>query len=402
MLAERAQQIMCLEEKFIQELLEFLCKNPRKSGSEWNEIVQKELISQFEKMGYNVHTEESDFIGWELLEEPSAEYIKPFKKKFIYKCLPVVWSGSTDGKITGTIKPESMTIKTFESYQWNLFHVVDEDGSLLACLISNEKVWPQPIDNNKDQIPYIMISTEDMRFIQKCIMNKDIVKVRLSIKTNYLYNQKFKNIIAKKSKKSSLIIGAHYDSFFNTVGAHDNASGTAAVLNIAHRLSLKTKSDVQFVLFDAEEWNKLGSYYYVENLENLNQIDNIKLMINIDSIGYGELIFLSVHSDIKNTIIRTLKTKPIYYQINPDVFILLHPDKNESENRLIVIQSNNYLSEFDTWPFIKKGIPVINITTSGKKSYPFFHHPDDNLSQISGKGYGIISDVVTLVESLLI
>ena len=35
------------------------------------------------------------------------------------------------------------------------------------------------------------------------------------------------------SNDHDLVIGAHYDSMFNTVGAHDNASGTAAFLSVA-------------------------------------------------------------------------------------------------------------------------------------------------------------------------
>jgi len=355
-------------------------------------------------MGYHVDTEDSVFTGWELLEEPWVEYIQPVKRPF-EKCLPVVWSGSTDGEVTGKVASKvsyiPKTIKTFEFYKWKVFPVLDGRGVLKACLLSNDIVWPQPIDKNKNHTPYIMISPKDMRFIKKCIKRKNVVEVRLSIKSRYLENQKISNVIAQKSRDASIIIGAHYDSFFNTVGAHDNASGTTALLCAAHRLSTKLHHDIRFVLFDAEEWNKLGSYQYVEKLESIGQLSKIKAMINIDSVGYGESIYISVHPNHKKGIIRTLKTNPMYRQINSESFILLNSNRIHNNYRIIIIQSNQFLPQFDTWPFIKKKIPVVHIHTLGSKPYPYFHLPDDNLFQICDKGYTLISDVATLVESLV-
>ena len=37
-------------------------------------------------------------------------------------------------------------------------------------------------------------------------------------------------------------------------------------------------------MFDAEEWNKYGSYSYVRSLNKI-QLKNIKALINIDSVG---------------------------------------------------------------------------------------------------------------------
>ena len=82
--------------------------------------------------------------------------------------------------------------------------------------------------------------------------------------------------------KNKIIICCHYDSFYLSPGANDNASGVAAVLELAKKH--KNNKKLQFIFFDAEEWNKYGSYSYVRSLRK-NQLKNIKVLINIDSVG---------------------------------------------------------------------------------------------------------------------
>jgi hypothetical protein len=107
-----------------------------------------------------------------------------------------------------------------------------------------------------------------------------------------------------------LIIGAHYDSVSerplgHAPGAVDNASGTAAVLEIAQLFSLHPPQiTLKFVLFTGEEVGLLGSHAFVrENCthpewalqfikdENISQSDDlqqnkhpVQLMINLDMI----------------------------------------------------------------------------------------------------------------------
>ena len=61
------------------------------------------------------------------------------------------------------------------------------------------------------------------------------------------------------------IVGAHYDTAVGTPGADDNASGVAAVMEIARVLSAhKSDSTLVFVAFDGEEQGLFGSWHYVE------------------------------------------------------------------------------------------------------------------------------------------
>jgi Zn-dependent M28 family amino/carboxypeptidase len=67
-------------------------------------------------------------------------------------------------------------------------------------------------------------------------------------------------------------------------GADDNASGTAAVLQLARMLSIqKPKHSVIFVNFSGEEEGLLGSQYFVDNPPV--PLDSIVAMFNFDMVG---------------------------------------------------------------------------------------------------------------------
>lgn len=69
-----------------------------------------------------------------------------------------------------------------------------------------------------------------------------------------------------------LELGAHYDTVDDSPGADDNASGVAAILEIARVLSaVETKRTVRFCFFALEEHGRDGSYYHVEQLRNSSE-----------------------------------------------------------------------------------------------------------------------------------
>ena len=71
-------------------------------------------------------------------------------------------------------------------------------------------------------------------------------------------------------------------------GANDNASGTAAVMEIAEafcKLDTKPRRSLVFITFTGEEMGLLGSKHYVEN--PIFPIEKTKAMINLDMVGCG-------------------------------------------------------------------------------------------------------------------
>ncbi len=97
----------------------------------------------------------------------------------------------------------------------------------------------------------------------------------------------------------AVVVGAHYDHLgrggFGALdpdsggrvhnGADDNASGTAALLEIARRLGRRQPArTIVFVAFAAEELGDLGSAYFVRH-PLVAPIDSVYAMVNLDMVG---------------------------------------------------------------------------------------------------------------------
>lgn len=99
------------------------------------------------------------------------------------------------------------------------------------------------------------------------------------------------NVIAvKRADKNPngdiLILSAHHDSIECTVGAVDDASGTALLLELARVLrNVESDTEIRFVSFSAEEEGLRGSDYYVEQLTE-EEKSHIIGDIQMDMIGH--------------------------------------------------------------------------------------------------------------------
>ena len=105
------------------------------------------------------------------------------------------------------------------------------------------------------------------------------------------------NIVARLPGRElgagTVVIGAHYDSITlapnastaPAPGANDNASGVAALLEIARILApMQPRASILFVAFSAEEVGRLGSQAFVREVIQGPGVDLIG-MINLDIIG---------------------------------------------------------------------------------------------------------------------
>ena len=101
-----------------------------------------------------------------------------------------------------------------------------------------------------------------------------------------------KNVIFELSGASAdvVLVGAHYDSSPGTPGANDNASGVAATLELARRLSTRRfVKAIRFVLFANEE----SPYFQTPGMGSLvhargcrQRGEHIDAMLSLESLGY--------------------------------------------------------------------------------------------------------------------
>jgi len=100
------------------------------------------------------------------------------------------------------------------------------------------------------------------------------------------------NLIATKrgtvEPERVLELGAHYDTVPHSPGAVDNASGVAALLEIARVVAdVPTGRSVRFCFFGAEEVGKRGSAAHIA-VVRADSATAVAGLINLDSVGYAD------------------------------------------------------------------------------------------------------------------
>lgn len=99
-------------------------------------------------------------------------------------------------------------------------------------------------------------------------------------------------LLGRTSPQREVIVCAHYDSTSDqratlAPGADDNASGTAAVMEIARILAnYSFDYTIKFIGFSAEEWGLYGSKHYAQEAKSRGE--KIMAVINLDMIAYTD------------------------------------------------------------------------------------------------------------------
>ena len=191
-------------------------------------------------------------------------------------------------------------------------------------------------------------------------------------------------------KNEYIVLGAHYDhlgvkggKIYN--GADDNASGSAALIEIARRLYANRESlkrSVIIAAFDAEELGLFGSEALVKTLKSDIGMDHIKLMMSIDMVGWYK-----ASGKLKMEGVATVRNgKQIITDEAAKVSIVVDPKNFETSS----------LTATDTEGFAKEGVPTLSVTTGLKSPY---HKPEDDAGLIDYDGLEKVSEYISAVTA---
>lgn len=199
-----------------------------------------------------------------------------------------------------------------------------------------------------------------------------------------------RNVIGKidNGSKYSIIIGAHYDHLGwgdeNSLsdqkaihnGADDNASGVAALLQLAERLrGKKLRHNVIFIAFSGEEKGLLGSHYFADSQNS--DLKMMSFMINMDMVGrLDSLRRLAVHG---------IGTSPSFIPAM---------DKISDSNFQFKLDSSG-MGPSDHTSFYLNEVPVLHFFTGQHAEY---HKPEDDVDLINFEG---LYDVAIYIEKLV-
>ena len=188
-----------------------------------------------------------------------------------------------------------------------------------------------------------------------------------------------KNILAciPGKGKGYVVVGAHYDHLGTDTtlvgdqcynGADDNASGVAAVLQLARAMKKSRRQPERTIIFafwDGEEKGFLGSRFFVKRTPFLS---DISAYMNFDMVGRSAA--------------EGCNLSYIYSAANPLFGEWLQDDVKNYELGLMpdYKASKNLLGGSDNSPFARKGVPIVWYHTEG---HPDYHRPSDTADKVN-------------------
>ncbi len=138
----------------------------------------------------------------------------------------------------------------------------------------------RPEYTEKQNIPAISMAHDN---VLKILKGRKKLKITTKVQN---ITAKSQNVLADApgtNEGQDMLIGGHYDTVRSVIGAHDNAAGTAMVVELARIFAhTKYKRTLRFAAFGSEELGLCGSFNYAENPEN---VKDLRLYLNFDVHG---------------------------------------------------------------------------------------------------------------------
>ncbi len=212
--------------------------------------------------------------------------------------------------------------------------------------------------------------------------------------------------------EETIVIGAHYDSVVGTPGANDNASGVAAVLELARLFkSGRPGRTIRFVFFANEEppyfqTNEMGSWVYARQLRR--QGVHVAGMIAVETIGF----YSNAHGSQHYPSLMSL----FYPDTGNFIAFVGDPDSRDLLHRCVRVfrQSTDFPSEgaapppdmpgvgwSDHWSFWQQRWPAIMVTDTAPFRYAQYHQPEDTLNNLDfDKMARVVAGLKSVAENL--
>jgi Zn-dependent M28 family amino/carboxypeptidase len=193
-----------------------------------------------------------------------------------------------------------------------------------------------------------------------------------------------------KLRAEAVVFGGHYDHLGMRggqvlPGADDDASGTAAVIELARVFASGTerpRRTLVFVAFGAEEAGLLGSYYYA--LRPARPLERTRAVFSLDMIGRDEKPspqtagLIDIAEDSSNEVnFIGLKASPslraVLEQANREVGLRLNGKWDDDAALNILFRSDHF-------PFLLQGVPAVWVFNGFT---PDYHQPADTIDKLN-------------------
>ena len=187
--------------------------------------------------------------------------------------------------------------------------------------------------------------------------------VKVNMENEFLEDYECFNVIAKvegKRHDSCYVFTAHYDHLGKLgkktyyPGAHDNASGTAAIITLAAHYAQHTPEyDMYFIAFSGEDANLRGSEWYAEH--PLVPLSEIKYLFNLDMIADNNPNQYCEVSD------EGMADFALFEQINTE------------KGYFEVLERSELADNSDHYPFAVRNVPCIFFMNEYGDAFKYYH-----------------------------
>ena len=195
----------------------------------------------------------------------------------------------------------------------------------------------------------------------------DAKTIKVNMENEFLENYRCFNVIAKvegRRHDSCHVLTAHYDHLGKLgkktyyPGAHDNASGTAAIITLAAHYAKNTPEyDMYFIAFSGEDANLRGSEWYAEH--PVVPLAQIKYLINLDMIADNNpMLYCEVSKE-------GMSGFGLFEKINSEKGYFKALDRQE-------LADNS-----DHYPFAVRNVPCIFFMNEHGDAYKYYHTVHD-------------------------
>lgn len=327
----------------------------------------------------NVHLEKFSIPGW-IRESSSLEVVEPKQKAVECIALPMSIEGIAEteliylgagpihiyeelgdeikGKIVMVNSGNPPGMKRFlhrsEKYQRSVLA-----GAAGWIFMNHYPAYGPPTGGISPIVPAVGVSYEDGMYLARMLRRKGRVKLRLETKCTNLDVDTW-NVVADLQGTGGsdewVIYGAHYEGHDIAVGALDDATGAAVVMELGRVLARERqhlKHNIRFICFGAEEIGLHGSRAYCNDHPDF--MEKVRFMLNFDAAGRAGRQGWCLHGwpglePLFKDVIKEIGTDlPLWQNVGP---------------------------YSDHWPFVLQGVPT---ATMGDP---------DEAAKRAGRGFG--------------
>ena len=359
---------------------------PRPTGSPGNQQAGEYIRDQFARHGWHVETQPFDCLTW---EDGGAHLVQnghelpvqanPYSLPYEGSCPFVVCASVSELEshhdlrghfvvLTGELTTEPYMPRNFP------FFTIDEQLHILRLLDDLQPdaiiaIHDGPIFCDADFHMSSVTITEEAA--STLLANPDS-SIDLSIRSAIIPSTGF-NVVARSNNRTdpTIVVCAHYDTWFNTPGATDNAGGVTALLGLAQVLDRNLP--VEIVAFNGEDhYASPGQVTYLHQTAA-----GSPFVINIDGVGVvGRQNSVSFWGD------------------DAELFAAVRAAQADFPN----------LVEVEPWPqgdhmiFVQRGIPAVALSSVFDDWLAKTHTPADTLDQIDPAQ---IDEVIAFVQRIV-